>query len=91
MTNQNLDKEEMELMASIERGEWSSVPDLEAEKARLREAAQNTMRKDKRVNIRISARDLEAIQVKALEHGIPYQTLMSSILHRFVNGSLKDA
>ncbi len=49
------------------------------------------MKKDKRVNIRISSRDLEAIQTRAVENGIPYQTLMASVLHRFVAGRLKEA
>jgi predicted DNA binding CopG/RHH family protein len=48
------------------------------------------MRKDKRINIRISNRDLKAVQLKALEEGIPYQTLVSSVIHKYISGSLKD-
>jgi predicted DNA binding CopG/RHH family protein len=55
------------------------------------EYARNTLKRDKRVNIRISSRDLEAIQTRAVEDGIPYQTLMASVLHRFVAGRLKEA
>ena len=76
---------------SIERGEWKSVRNLQAEIKKHQEYARNTLRKDKRVNIRISARDLEALQTRAVEDGIPYQTLMASVLHRFVAGRLKQA
>jgi predicted DNA binding CopG/RHH family protein len=55
------------------------------------EYARNTLKRDKRVNIRISSRDLEAIQTRAVEDGIPDQTLMASVLHRFVAGRLKEA
>ncbi len=51
-------------------------------------AARPTSRKDKRVNIRISSQDLELLQARALREGIPYQTLMSSILHKYVHGAL---
>jgi predicted DNA binding CopG/RHH family protein len=75
----------------LERGEWQSVDNLKAEIKKHQQYARNTLRKDKRVNIRISSKDLEAIQAKAVEDGIPYQTLMSSVLHRFVSGRLKEA
>jgi predicted DNA binding CopG/RHH family protein len=48
------------------------------------------MKKDKRVNIRLSSKDLEELQVAAMRQGIPYQTLMASILHRYVHGSLTE-
>ena len=57
---------------------------------RLKKFAQATVKKNKRVNIRLSSIDLEGIQSKALEEGIPYQTLMSSILHKFVIGNLVE-
>lgn len=79
-----LDAEEREILASYERGEWKSVPNLKEEKAKIQRYARATLRKDKRVNIRISEKDLYQIQMKALEEGIPYQTLMSSVLHKFV-------
>ena len=85
-----LDDEERDLVESIERGEWRSVRNLKAEIEKHQEYARNTLKKDKRVNIRISARDLEAIQTRAVEDGIPYQTLMASVLHRFVAGRLKE-
>jgi predicted DNA binding CopG/RHH family protein len=91
MKKMYLDAEERDLVESIERGEWKSVRNLEAEIKKHQEYARNTLKKDKRVNIRISSRDLEAIQTRAVEDGIPYQTLMASVLHRFVAGRLKEA
>jgi predicted DNA binding CopG/RHH family protein len=91
MKKMYLDDEERDLVESIERGEWKSVRNLKAEIKKHQEYARNTLKKDKRVNIRISARDLEAIQTRAVEDGIPYQTLMASVLHRFVSGRLKEA
>ena len=90
MKKMYLDDEERDLVESIERGEWKSVRNLKAEIEKHQGYARNTLKKDKRVNIRISARDLEAIQTRAVEDGIPYQTLMASVLHRFVAGRLKE-
>ena len=81
-----LDKEEKDLLESFERDEWESVPDLEKRKLELQEYARETLRKDKRVNIRITGRDLRQLQRIALREGLPYQTLISSILHKYVNG-----
>ncbi len=86
-----LDDEEKDLIESIERGEWKSVKNLEKEIKKHQQYAKNTLRKDKRVNIRITSRDLEALQTRAVEDGIPYQTLMGSILHRFIAGRLIEA
>ena len=83
-------QEELELLESIEKGEWKSIENLEEEKERYQEYAANTLRKDKRVNIRMSERDLKELQKKALEEGIPYQTLISSLLHKYINGRLID-
>ena len=91
MKKMYLDDEERDLIESIERGEWKSVKNLKTEIEKHQQYARNTLVKDKRVNIRISARDLEAIQTKAVEDGIPYQTLMASVLHRFIAGRLKEA
>ena len=85
-----LDQEEKEIVESFERGEMQPIPDLEREIERYREIARTTFKKDKRVNIRISGKDLMAIQKKALEEGIPYQTLMSSVLHKYVSGRLAE-
>jgi len=86
-----LDDEEKDIIESIERGEWKSVKNLEKEIKKHQQYAKNTLRKDKRVNIRITSRDLEALQTRAVEDGIPYQTLMGSILHRFIAGRLIEA
>ena len=85
-----LDKEEQELLDSVKRGEWRSVKNLNREIKRHQQYARNTLKKDRRVNIRVSSKDLEEIQAIAVADSIPYQTLMSSVLHRFVNGRLVD-
>ena len=90
MKEYELDPEEKEILEAYERGELKPVADHDQEIARHREYARNTLRKDRRVNIRISSKDLDGLQALAVEHGIPYQTLMSSILHRYVNGSIVD-
>lgn len=86
-----LDKNEKELLASFERGEWKSIGDLSRAKKHYQEAARETLRKDKRINIRLSQKDLEGIQARAARDGLPYQTLISSIIHKFVIGNLRDA
>ena len=82
---------EQEILASFERGEWKPVRNQKGEIARLRAAAEATLLKNKRVNIRISSRDLEGLQAKAAEEGVPYQTLMASVLHKFVSGRLVES
>lgn len=89
MSNVKLDKEEKKLLEAYEKGEFESVL-TPARKEKLQEAAATTFKKDKRINIRISRRDLDAIQKRALIEGIPYQTLVSSILHKYISGSLRD-
>ena len=81
-----LDKTEREILESYENEEWSSVRNLETEKSRYQEIARYTIQKNKRINIRISERDLNRIKLKAIEEGIPYQTLISSVLHKYVSG-----
>jgi len=85
-----LDKDEKELLESVEAGEWESVPDLKEEINRSKQYAKATFKKDKRLNIRISKHDLDALRIKALEHGMPYQTLVSSILHKYTTGRLVE-
>jgi len=82
--------EEAELIQSVENGEWASVSDLASMKERLMKAASETALKDYRINVRISKRDVEALKTKALEEGIPYQTLVTSILHKYVTGRIID-
>ena len=75
---------------SIESGEWESIDNVKEEISFHQEIAKNTLKKDKRVNLRISSKDLEAIKTFAVEEGLPYQTLMSSVLHKFITGRLID-
>jgi len=81
-------KYEEDLLASFERGEWQSVPNLKDEIARYAASAAATLAKDKRINIRLSSRDLEDVQTRAAEEGMPYQTLITSVLHKYVSGRL---
>ncbi|EAQ98048.1 CopG family antitoxin [Congregibacter litoralis] len=89
MTNAKLTEEEQELLEAVEKGEFISVL-TKNRREQLEAIATNTFKKDKRINIRISNRDLLAVQSKASQEGIPYQTLVSSIIHKYVSGSLKD-
>jgi predicted DNA binding CopG/RHH family protein len=89
MSKIKLDAEEKEILRDFEAGEFKSVL-TPKRKEQVVKAAEETFKKDKRINIRISSRDLEAIQRRALEEGIPYQTLVSSVLHKYVSGSLYD-
>jgi predicted DNA binding CopG/RHH family protein len=83
-----LTKEEKEILNSVEQGEWKRIPNYKEEAARYREAARATMRKDKRVNIRMTERDLVHFQKAAMHEGLPYQTFISSVLHKYINGRL---
>jgi len=85
-----LNQEEKELLKSVERGEWKSVRRPEAERGRYRKYAEATFKKGCRINIRISAQDLDAIRKRALEEGLPYQTLISSLLHKYAAGRLVE-
>ena len=88
MIDYKLDKEEQELLESIESGEWQSVDNLENEVKKHKEFAKNTLKKDKRINIRLSSNDLKMLKTTAVELGMPYQTLVSSVLHQYVTGRL---
>ena len=89
MSEIKLSKEEKEILKEFEAGEFKSVLTPRRKKM-LQAAAEETFKKDKRINIRISSRDLESLQRRALEEGIPYQTLVSSVLHKYVSGGLHD-
>ena len=86
----NLTEEEKRILDSVERGECKRVPGFTRETQRVRDAARATLRKDKRVNIRMTERDLVRFQKKALEDGLPYQTLISSVLHKYIDGRLEE-
>jgi predicted DNA binding CopG/RHH family protein len=83
-----LDQEEKDLMESIERDEWQSVKNIDSEKEKAIAAARNTLKKEKRINLRLTQKDYHQIQIKAIEEGMPYQTLISSLVHKYLNGSL---
>lgn len=89
MSKAKLSKEEKELLDSVESGKFESTL-TDARRKELEAVATSTFRKDKRINIRLSNRDLIAVQSRASEEGIPYQTLVSSIIHKYVSGSLRD-
>lgn len=82
-----LDKEEKELVESYKKGEWKSLK--KKDKKKYEEAAKESLAKNKRINIRLTSKDYHDIQVKAIEEGIPYQTLISSIIHKYNKGDLR--
>ena len=84
-----LDKYEIELLAAYDAGTLKPAATKD-ELARISQAARATAVKDQRINIRLSASDLRDIQVKALQEGLPYQTLIASVLHKYVTGRLAD-
>ena len=89
MKSIKLDQDEKDILEAFEVGDFQS--DLTpSRKEMIEKSASETFKKDKRINIRISNHDLTAIQRRALEEGMPYQTMISSILHKFISGSLYD-
>lgn len=84
-----LDSYEREILEAFEQGELRSVATKE-ELARLREGARATATKDRRINVRLSSGELSDIQTRALQEGMPYQTLITSVLHKYVTGRLVD-
>ena len=81
---------EKDILESYENGEWQSSSDLEGDKKKYSQIARNTILKNKRINIRISERDLTRLKSKSVEEGMPYQTLISSILHKYLSGKLVE-
>jgi predicted DNA binding CopG/RHH family protein len=84
-----IDADEKELLESVDRGEWKSAGG-KRERTRYSRYSKATFRKDRRLNIRLSSKDLEAIQKRALAEGLPYQTLIASLLHKYASGRLKE-
>jgi predicted DNA binding CopG/RHH family protein len=83
------DEDELQILRDFEHGEFESIKNFREEKQKLEDAASGTLQKDKRINIRISSRDLEKIQARAAKEGMPHQTYISSTLHKVVAGRLK--
>lgn len=84
-----IDTYEKEVLGAFDKGKLVSVAS-KAEIARLKAAARATAIKDRRVNIRLSSNDLQDVQVKAMQEGVPYQTLIASVLHKYVTGRLQE-
>ena len=84
----DLSEDEKELSDSFDRGEWKSVKNVKKHIVKAKTAATNYLRKNARVNIRISSTDLEQIKQKAAFEGLPYQTLIASVLHKYAAGHL---
>ena len=78
-----LDEEEQELLKEFDRGEWKPIKDFARMKKLYEEYARNTLNKTKNINIRLSEKDLQKLKRKAMEEGLPYQTLIASVLHKF--------
>ncbi|NBC65826.1 MAG: antitoxin [Bacteroidetes bacterium] len=85
-----IDNEEKEIIESYEKDEWTASDDNQL-KERIIRAAEKSQRKNKRINIRLTEKDYHDIQVKAQEEGVPYQTLISSIIHKYNKGLLKSS
>ncbi len=85
-----LEKYEKEILDAYEKGEMKSIIKSKADLEKYRSAARETLIKDRRVNIRLTTPDLMDIQERAVEEGIPYQTLIASVLHKYVTGRLVE-
>ncbi len=90
MAKKYIDKEERDIIEAYKRGEYVRVPNAKALKAAMKKAAGNYLKKEARINIRLSEADLEGLKQKAAEEGLPYQTLIASVLHKFVSGRLSQ-
>ncbi len=90
-TSLKLDAEEADILEAYEAGKTTPVADAQSLLARHTEYVAATFRKDARINIRLSSKDLRGLQRRALSEGIPYQTLVSSILHKYIEGRLSEA
>ncbi len=85
MKNYQLTTEEEEILKAVEAGEFKRIKNFEKAKQEAIAAARNTINKNKNINLRISEKDLSKLKAKALEEGMPYQTLAASILHKYAN------
>jgi predicted DNA binding CopG/RHH family protein len=90
MMKNKFDNEEKEILNDYDNNEYVEISDMEKEIKEHKEYARATFLKNKRINIRISQRDLEYIQRKALDEGIPYQTLIASLIHKYISGKLVE-
>ena len=88
--NDELSAEERDVLDRFERGEIRSASDAELEAELARQAARNTFNKTRRVNLRVTERDFNLAHARAREEGIPYQTLLSSVIHKYLSGRLTE-
>lgn len=86
-----LNKEEKELLAAFENGEFKRAKNVKKEIAKAKAAAKNYLRKEARINIRLSSADLSMLKRRAAEKGLPYQSLISSLLHQYATGHINDS
>lgn len=85
-----LNSEEAEILTAFDKDELTRVKGAKALIERHKQYANTTFQKDARINIRISSRDLRGIQKRALSEGIPYLTLIASILHKYAEGRMGE-
>ena len=85
-----LDSEEKEILEAFDQGKLKPVKDKLRQLRRHKQAADATFAKDSRINIRLSSKDLRALQKRAMAEGMPYQTLVASVLHKFVEGQMVE-
>jgi len=85
-----LNSEEKEILEAFDKGTLKRSKHVAQEIQRHKAVAEATFKKDTRINIRLTSRDLRSLQIRALREGMPYQTLVSSVLHKFVDGQLVD-
>ncbi len=88
--NDQLNSEEREILEKFERGELRPASNVEHERDQARQAARNTFNKTRRVNLRVTERDFSLAHARAREEGIPYQTLLSSVIHKYLSGRLVE-
>ena len=88
--NRRMDAEEQDILDRFERGELRPSPDAADEILAAREAARNTFNKTRRVNLRMTERDFNLAHSRAREEGVPYQTLLSSVIHKYLSGRLTE-
>ena len=88
--NDRLSVKERDILDRYERGDLRSAPSLESEVEVARNAARNTFNKTKRVNLRLTERDFNLAHARAREEGIPYQTLLSIVIHKYLSGRLTE-
>jgi predicted DNA binding CopG/RHH family protein len=87
-----LDAEEQKMLDSLERGEWKSVPKIKEMRKNVQQAAANYLRRkrEERISIRVFGEDLERLKARAKDEGLPYQTLVTSILHKYTTGQFTE-